>query len=110
MLNTEPNFTISHLNIGGFVRYSFLPGSRIMPFGEISPYYTFSSYKNGPENVYPGMEPEGKSNYFSGYIAPGISLLNKSRNIKLDLMYKFSDKVFVNGNKSVFSYRLNINF
>jgi hypothetical protein len=110
MLNSDPNFTISNFNIGAFARYSLLPKSRIRPFFELSPYYTFHSYKNFPEANYYGTLPPEKTSYFSGYIAPGITLFNKSRNVSLDLMYKFSNKQFVNGSKSVFSYRLNINF
>jgi len=110
MLNSDPNFTISNFNIGAFARYSFLPESRIKPFFEVSPYYTFHSYKNFPETNYYGTLPPDKTSYFSGYIAPGITLFNKSRNVSLDLMYKFSNKQFVNGSKSVFSYRLNIRF
>jgi hypothetical protein len=110
MQNLDPNFTISNFNIGAFARYSLLPRSRIKPFFELSPYYTFHSYKNFPEANFYGTLPPGKTSYFSGYIAPGITLYSKSRNVSLDLMYKFSNKQFVNGNKSVFSYRLNINF
>lgn len=110
MLNSDPNFTISNYNFGVFARYSLLPESRIKPFFEVSPYYTFHSYKNFPEANYYGTLPPEKTSYFSGFIAPGISLYSKSRKVSLDLMYKFSDKPFVNGNKSVFSYRLNFNF
>jgi len=110
MKNFEPNFISSSFNIGVYARYTFMPESRIRPFLELSPYYTFHSYKNFPDIQFYGTLPEMKSSYFSGYVAPGITLFNKSRNVSLDLMYKFSNKYFVNGNKSVFSYRLNINF
>ncbi len=110
ILHLEPNYKYSIFNVGGFFRYSFLPESRIRPFFELSPYYTFLSYKNGPENTYTGVPTDGKDSYFSGYVAPGISLYNKSRKISLDLFCKFTNKYFVNNEKIVLSYRLNISF
>lgn len=104
------DYTASNFNVGGFLRYSFSPASRVKPFFELSPYYTFFSYKNLPENTYEGMPPNGKDSYLSGYLAPGISLFNKSQKFSLDLFYKFSTKDFVNGNHSVLSYRLNFRF
>jgi hypothetical protein len=105
------DYTISNLNIGGFFRYSFLPASRINPFIEISPYYTFHSWKNGPTDSFNGvLEPSGSRSYLSGYIAPGISLFSKSKKISLDLFYKFSNKTFANDKHSVLSYRLNYKF
>jgi hypothetical protein len=105
------DYSSSSFNVGGFFRYTFLPASRIKPFLEISPYYTFYSYKNGPTDSYNGeLDPNGSSSYLSGYIAPGISLFSKSKKISLDLFYKFSNKNFVNDKQSVLSYRLNFNF
>jgi hypothetical protein len=105
------DYSVNNLNIGGFFRYSFLPSSRINPFIELSPYYTFQSWKNAPTDVFGGsFEPNGSKGYLSGYVAPGISFYSKSKKISLDLFYKFSNKCFVNGNNSVFSYRLNYNF
>jgi hypothetical protein len=106
----DPDYTYSNFNVGGFLRYSFFPASRVRPILELSPYYTFSSYKNLPENTYTGVPPNDKDGYLSGYLAPGISLFNKSRKISLDLFYKFSTKMFVNGDKAVLSYRLNFRF
>jgi hypothetical protein len=108
--NYVDDFTRGNINVGGYFRYSFLPKSRFKPFLELSPYYTYHYWKNGPEISYDDTEPNGSESYFSGYVAPGITLLSKSRKISLDLMYKFSDKTFVNDKKSVFSYRLNFWF
>jgi hypothetical protein len=110
LLYIDPNYTFANFNIGGFFRYSFFPASRIRPFFELSPYYTFSSYKNLPENSYEGVPINGKDSYLSGYLAPGISLFNKSRKLSLDLFCKFSNKTLVNNDKIVFSYRLNFRF
>jgi hypothetical protein len=105
------DYSVSNLNIGGFFRYSFFPSSRIKPFIEASPYYTFQSWKNAPIEGFGGLlEPNGSKSYLSGYVAPGISLYSKSKKISLDLFYKFSNKSFVNGKHSVLSYRLNYNF
>jgi hypothetical protein len=105
------DFTLSNFNVGGFFRYSFLPTSRVNPFIEVSPYYTFHSWKNGPTESFSGaLEPSGSRSYLSGYIAPGISLYSKSKKVSLDLFYKFSNKDFVNGKQSVLSYRLNFKF
>jgi len=110
LLYLDPNYTFSNFNVGGFFRYSFSPSSRVKPFFELSPYYTFSSYKNLPENTYEGVPPNGKDSYLAGYLAPGISLFNKSQKFSLDLFCKFSSKAFVNGNQLVLSYRLNFRF
>ena len=105
------DFTISNINVGGFFRYSFLPTSRVNPFIEVSPYYTFHSWKNGPTEIYSGvLEPNGSRSYLSGYVAPGISLSSKSKKVSLDLFYKFSNKNFANEKHSVLSYRLNFKF
>jgi hypothetical protein len=110
LLYLDPNYKYSNFNVGGFFRYSFSPASRVRPFFELSPYYTFSSYKNLPENTYNGVPTNGKDSFLSGYLAPGISLFNKSHKFSLDLFYKFSTKMFVNNEKSVLSYRLNFRF
>jgi hypothetical protein len=106
-----PAYRSSSFNVGGFFRYSILPASRIRPFLELSPYYTFYSYKiKRPAETFSGTEPSGKSSYFSGYVAPGITLFNKSQKISLDVFYKFSGKDFLNGKQSVLSYRFNFRF
>jgi hypothetical protein len=110
LLYLKPNYTYANFNVGGFFRYSFLPSSRVKPFFELSAFYTFLSYKNGPENIYEGVTPNGKDSYLSGYLAPGISLYNKSRKISLDLFCKFSNKMLVNNDEIAFSYRLNFRF
>lgn len=105
-----PGYTSSNINLGGFLRYSFFPESRVKPFFELSSYYTFYSYKNRPADTYIGPEPSGNGSYLSGYLAPGISLFSKSQKFSIDLFYKFSNKDFVNGKQSVLSYRLNFIF
>jgi hypothetical protein len=102
-----PAYISSNINLGGFLRYSFFPGTRVKPFFELSSYYTFNSYRILGTG---GSETSGSDGYLSGYLSPGISLFSKSQKFSIDLFYKFSNKDFVNGKKSVLSYRLNFRF
>lgn len=101
---------ISSLNVGGFLRYSLIPASRVRPFFEFSPYYTFYHFKSEAIVTQEGIGKEYSDSWFSGYLSPGLTLYSKNRRFSLDLMYKFSNKDFISGNKSVFTYRLNFNF
>jgi len=100
----------SYINLGAFVRYSILPTSRIKPFLEFSPYYTFFQYKINATQTW--EEYEYSNTNIGGYLSPGISLCTKNRKFSLDLMYKFSinDYQLIAGKKSVFTYRFNFNF
>lgn len=109
-LRDQTDLHISAINAGAFFRYSILPDSRIKPFFEISPYYTFHHFKSSDIVTMEGVGKDDRKEFFSGYLSPGISLYSKSRRLSFDLMYKFSNKNFVNEHKSAFSYRLNINF
>ena len=106
----QGDMNISDLNLGGFIRYSILPTSRVKPFFEFSPYYTFYHFKSKTIQTQEGVGLELDKTYFSGYLSPGITLCSKNQRFSLDLMYKFSNKSFVNDNKSAFTYRLNFNF
>lgn len=106
----QVDFNISNLNLGGFVRYSFLPASGIRPFFEASPYFTFHHLKSGTIQTQEGTGMDVSRNSLNGYISPGVSLYTKNHKFSLDLMYKFSNSGFVNGHKSAFTYRINFNF
>lgn len=106
----DSDLNISSLNFGGFLRYSLMPASRIRPFFELSPYYTFYHFKSESIVTQEGVGKEYRDSWLSGYLSPGLTLYSKNRRFSLDLMYKFSNKDFINGNKSVFTYRLNFNF
>lgn len=103
-------FSSSDINLGAFVRYSIFPTSRIKPFLEFSPYYTFLHAKIAGWQT--REEYEVSKTNIGGYLSPGISLYTKNRKFSLDLMYKFSitDEAFVNSKQSVFTYRFNFNF
>jgi hypothetical protein len=108
-LNNQ-DLNISDINLGGFFRYSFLPASRIRPFLEFSPYYTFAHSVSKTIVTQEGTGMDVRKSHLSGYVSPGITLVSKNNRYSLDLMYKFTNKGFVNGYKSVFSYRFNYNF
>ena len=109
-LNDPSDFNGLAINLGFFVRYTLLPDSRIRPFLEFSPYYSFGHVKSSVIQSDEGVGIDSWNNRFTGYIGPGITLVSKSERITLDLFYKFTNTGFVNGNKSAFSYRLNFSF
>ena len=90
--------------IGLFSRYSIPAERRVQGFLEVSPYYGHS-YRSGTLDLL-----EKKTDKFGVYAAPGISLYSKNKKFSLDLYYKFSTLTFINGKKSVFSYKINFNF
>jgi hypothetical protein len=106
----QGDMDISDLNLGGFVRYSLLPDSRIRPFFEFSPYYTLYHFKSNTIQTQEGIGREYDKRYISGYLSPGITLYSKNHRFSLDVMYKFSDRTLVNDKKAAFSYRLNFKF
>lgn len=113
LIRFHPNrgdMDITDIKLGGFARYTFMPASRIRPFLEFSPYYTFHHFKSETIFTPEGIGKEYHANLLSGYISPGITLYSKNEKFSLDLMYKFSNKYFLNGHKSVFTYRFSFNF
>lgn len=109
-LHHPSDFNASALNLGFFVRYTLLPDSRIRPFLEFSPYYSFGHVKSSVIQTRDGVGVDSWNNRLTGYIGPGFTLVSKSKRITLDLFYKFTNTGFVNGNKSALTYRLNFNF
>lgn len=102
-ISSGQHFDYFHYKIGLLSRYSILSDKRFQIFVEASPYYSHASGK--------GINsPDFQFSKFGVYAAPGISLYSKGRKISLDLYYKFSNLTFINGNKSVLSYKLNFNF
>ena len=91
-------------NFGIFTRYSLWNKKRIQGFLELSTYY---SYRFQEASQYTS---EIKENKFGIYLAPGISFFSKNKKFSVDLYYKFSNLSFVNGKKSVLSYKVNYNF
>ena len=109
-IHSPDDFNGLALNFGFFVRYSFLPDSRIRPFLEFSPYYSLGHVKSSVIQTREGVGIDSWNDRLTGYIGPGFTLVSKSERITLDLFYKFTNTGFVNGNKSAFTYRLNFNF
>lgn len=58
----------------------------------------------------PNLGIENKDFGFIYYFAPGISLGQQQKRFSIDLNWKFSGKVLIDGNKNVFSFKLNYHF
>ncbi len=93
-------------NIGLITRYSVLSERQIQVFAEASPFY--SHYWR---ELTSSSDPTSYTDYkFGYYVAPGVTLFSKNKRVSFDLYYKFSNLYFINGNKSVLSYKVNYNF
>lgn len=89
-----------------YTRYSILTEKRFQIFAEASPH--FSHFWSEMTSTF---DPSAyRINKFGYYVAPGVSLYSKSKRISFDIYYKFSNLMFMNGNKSLLSYKLNYNF
>jgi len=91
---------------GLYTRYSILSERRFQIFAEASPF--FSHYWKELTSSF-DLTPY-RSHRFGYYVAPGLTLYSKSNRVSFDLYYKFSNFPFLNGNKSVLSYKVNFNF
>jgi len=92
--------------IGIYTRYSYPAYSRFQIFAEVSPYY-FHYWKGMRSSL---DQTPYRNDKFGYYAAPGVSLYSKNKRISFDLYYKFSNLYFINGRKSVLSYKVNFNF
>jgi hypothetical protein len=92
--------------IGFFTRYSILSDRRFQIFAEASPYLSHYSREWTSSSDHSAF----RVNKLGYYVSPGVTLYSKSKKISLDLFYKFSNHKFINGNKSVLSYKINYNF
>ena len=93
-------------NIGLVTKYSILSERRFQIFAEVTPYFShyFREWTSSSD-----LTPF-RTSEFGYYAAPGISLYSRNKKFSLDLYYKFSNLTFVNGKKSVFSYKVNFSF
>ncbi len=105
-INTSRYINYFSYRIGVFSRYLYPAYSRFQIFAEASPYY-FHYWR---EITATGNPAPIRADKFGYYVAPGLSLYTKNKKISFDLYYKFSNLMFQNGNKSVFSYKVNLNF
>lgn len=108
-INSGRNFSYYNYfsyRAGLYTRYSILAERRFQIFAEASPH--FSHYRSEMTSTF---DPSAyRISKFGYYVAPGVSLYSKSRRISFDIYYKFSNLMFMNGNKSVVSYKINYNF
>jgi hypothetical protein len=96
---------INSLTIGLYARYAFLIEKRIQPFIEASPFFR---YRHVSAQSF--LPPSDKSN-LGIYIAPGVSLFTKNRNVSLDLYYKFFfPPSGIYNERSTFSFKVNFHF
>lgn len=108
-INSDHNFHYFNYfsyRISLYTRYSIFSQKRVQIFAEASPH--FSHYRSEWTST------NDHSPYiiqkFGYYVAPGVTLFSKGRRISFDLYYKFSNLMFMNGNKSVLSYKVNYSF
>jgi hypothetical protein len=85
------------------VKYPYL--KYFHPFVEVSAYYGHYTETLTGTNGY-----TEKSDYFSGYAAPGISINMFRKLISLDFFYKFSPRKIINNKYHVLTWRMNVNF
>jgi outer membrane receptor for ferrienterochelin and colicin len=85
------------------VKYPYL--KYFHPFIEVSVYYGHVKEETAVANA--GIK---KSDYFSGYAAPGISVNMFRKRISLDFFYKFSPRKIIDDKYYVMTWRLNVNF
>lgn len=99
-------FNFSGYNISFFFKYSILADKRFQLFAEASPYVSHFYREWTSSSDHSAI----RFNKMGFYVAPGLTLYSKSKRISFDLYYKFSNISFINGNKSVISYKVNYNF
>ncbi len=99
-------FNYFSYKIGLLTRYSILSERRFQIFAEASPYLShYLREWTSSSNLTPF-----RISKFGYYAAPGVTLYSKNKKNSFDLYYKYSNLSFVNGNKSVLSYKVNFNF
>lgn len=104
-LNTKVSRTTLDTRYGLLchVKYPYL--KYLHPFFEVSVYYGHVKEENK------GIDADiKKSDYFSGYAAPGISINMYRKRISFDFFYKFSPRKIINNKYHVLTWRMNVNF
>ena len=91
---------------GMYSRYLFPAHSRFQIYAEASPY--FAHYWR--ELISTSSMTPYRKDKFGYYVAPGVTFYTKSKKVSFDLYYKFSNIMFLNGNRSVLSYKVNFIF
>ncbi|MBR3947680.1 MAG: TonB-dependent receptor [Bacteroidales bacterium] len=104
-LNTKVSRTTLDARYGVLCRVKYPYLKYIHPFLEVSAYYGHVKEENKGANA--GIR---KSDYFSGYAAPGISLNMFRKRISFDFFYKFSPRKIIDNKYYVMTWRMNVNF
>ena len=105
-IDTDQKIQWFAYKIGLLTRYSIRSDKRFQLFTEASPYLShyFSEWNSTFDHS------PYRDNKIGFYAAPGVALYTKNKKFSFDLYYKFSNQRLINGNYSVFSYKLNYNF
>ncbi len=91
---------------GMYSRYLFPAHSRFQIYAEASPYF----YHYWRETISTSSMTPYRKDKFGYYVAPGLTFYTKSKKVSFDLYYKFSNIMFLNGKRSVLSYKVNFIF
>jgi len=95
--------------LGVWGRYTLFPDWIISPFVEASTYFNYRHLIPGTDHAFDGMD-ESVETKLAAYIAPGLSIKSIDRRFSLDLMYRFSNTLFVGGQRHGFSWKFNYHF
>ena len=104
-LNTKVSKTTLDVRYGLLCRVKYPYLKYFHPFIEVSAYY--GHVKEETKGTNAGIK---KSDYFSGYAAPGISVNMFRKRISLDFFYKFSPRKIIDNKYYVMTWRMNVNF
>jgi len=98
----EPGY--SFLTLGPFARYTHRLFSWAGVFAEAASKVSYSVVK------VPALGIENRDFGFVYYFAPGISLGQQQKRFSIDLYWKFSGEMLIDGNNNVFSFKINYHF
>ena len=104
-LNTKVSRTTLDARYGVLCRVKYPYLKYFHPFIEVSAYY--GHVKEETKGTNAGIK---KSDYFSGYAAPGISVNMFRKRISFDFFYKFSPRKIIDNKYYVMTWRMNVNF
>lgn len=99
--------------LGIYSRYTFLRTKSVMPFAEISGYYSSSNWIIVDEYLIQDGNDQITNTKIGYYIAPGLSIKLYKSKVSLDLMLKVTkeiDSEWRYGTRFVPSYKINYHF
>ncbi len=106
----DPTLRGNTLSFGIYSRYHFLQSKKTKPFVELNGYYAHLKTEPYGTAQFPDGSNEMKSNRFSYYMAPGISINLYKNRLTLDLMVKMSTERLITEKHFDPSYKINFHF